>query len=135
MNILKARRILGNKIQFDFTDDNGISGVYVADQYDEAPMNKELWQWAQDNPNEVEPAQEVSEVSTEAEAENAANILIAQIQDAVDKQLAVLMSPRYVAKGMTDPEFEEKRIRSIKEWVEIDKQPGYPHEIEYPEVW
>jgi hypothetical protein len=62
------------------------------------------------------------------------NSIKKEVMDEVDANLIKLSSPRYIAMGQIDPEFEKKRLRLIQEWLDVEKQPDFPYEIDWPEV-
>ena len=141
MKVQEIFHLQDGAYRVQYLDDEGKQRFYFAVEGDEAPLNKLFIEGVKSKKYDVIedtviPTEQDNSTNTEErEIKNQEADAIAQIQQSVDGQLAVLVSPRYIAKGMVDPEFETKRIQSIKEWIEIDKQPGYPNDIEWPEVW
>lgn len=54
--------------------------------------------------------------------------------ETVDAELTRLVSPRYIAHGQLDAEFESRRLQSIREWLDVENQPSFPAEIDWPEI-
>jgi hypothetical protein len=52
-----------------------------------------------------------------------------------EDQLRTLDSKPYLKKRREDPQFDMLVLQSIDEWNEIEKQPGFPYDIEWPEIW
>ncbi len=116
---------------------------------DTSPVNIALLEWAEKNSGKIkpytepppyEPPEEIDSKylkpdGTEMTDEEKLEVDKRQVINKIDEQLAVLASPRFIARGQIDKDFEEKRLQSIKEWLDVENQKGFPYGIDYPEIW
>ncbi|MDR2965664.1 MAG: hypothetical protein LBU88_07805 [Treponema sp.] len=61
--------------------------------------------------------------------------IILSVESLRKEQLAILRSEVYQKKAESDSEFAAKVIQSIEEWENIENQPDFPDEIDWPEFW
>jgi len=61
--------------------------------------------------------------------------IMQNIQTYKTGQLQILNSESYQQKALLDSDFAERIRLSIGEWENLEKQAGYPDNIDWPEFW
>ncbi len=108
-----------------FSDGTKESSVYGIDPHDPDSTEISACLWKQIPADRFEDPPEISEERIEVVKQN--------VMRRVDDELNRLDSARYRITGQRDPDFEVRRQRSIDEWMDVEKQQGFPREIDWPE--
>jgi hypothetical protein len=143
-----------NKAQWDDTahacvlldvtnNETGGRFTYAVRENDPAPLNQELWAIIMAEPESILPI-EVELIISGAKELPPGKTLIdmtlyddeeqkAAMRGAVNRRLAELTMPEITARAEIDPDFKALRAENMRELLAVEKQPGFPYGIEWPE--
>jgi len=133
-----------NVIQAEDDNSKETRFFYVSVESDSAPLNILLRQMVIDENIPVIESDEVLRLTGKLPLQEGTRIIngvifnddaqAEAVRGEIDRQLARYMTPTAIIKAERDPVFAKKRQAQIDAFMEIENQPGFPYEIEWPEV-